>query len=334
MPPSYRKKLTRRARHILWAPVEGAAAVLGLAILLSRPLMDYLLRLWEGLPWWIGALILGCLAIYALLRAGYELWKEEQQARQNTEAQLNQLQDEALDRYIADMRQWIDDPNAPLGQLPPEHPHRKSAQEDTKRILSRLSPDGKREVVSFLHGRDLIKAGGPIISLVRADLSGATLSDLGLTDAALSYANLRGANLSDARLCNFTTTEADIQKGLKRRDEKWSDLDLMSMELSQPTAVSRLIYSDLSGAILKRTTLAGCKLLSADFAGTDLDEADIRAADLRRAQNLTQEQIESAYGSKDQKGGPPDTMLPDDLKAPLKWKLSLKEQQEARRRKS
>lgn len=303
--------------------------------------MDYLLRLWEGLPWWIGALILGCLAIYALLRAGYELWNEEQQAHQktegqlkNTEAQLKQLQDEALDRYIADMRHWIDDPKVPLDQLPPEHPHRKSAQEDTTRILSRLSPDGKREVVSFLHGRDLIKAGGPIISLVRADLSGANLSGLGLTDAALSYAKLRGANLSDARLCNFTTTQADIQKGLKRRDEKWSDLDLMSMELSQPTAVSRLTYSDLSDAILKRTTLAGCKLLSADFAGTDLDEADIRAADLRRAQNLTQEQIESAYGSKDQKGSPPDTMLPDDLKAPLKWKLSLREQQEARRRKS
>ena|SRR5215216_71649 len=45
---------------------------------------------------------------------------------------------DALERYFAQMRRWLDDSDAPLQQLPPEHPHHKSAQEDTMRILSRL----------------------------------------------------------------------------------------------------------------------------------------------------------------------------------------------------
>jgi hypothetical protein len=78
----------------------------------------------------------------------------------------------------------------------------------------------------------------------------------------------------------------------------------------------------------------GCKLRSADFADTLLDEADIRAADLRHARNLTQEQIEKAYGSRDQQGGMPNTLLPDGLEAPLLWKLPLDQQEAVRQRKS
>jgi uncharacterized protein YjbI with pentapeptide repeats len=133
---------------------------------------------------------------------------------------------------------------------------------------------------------------------------------------------------------NCSISEPIKTQGLKRRDEKWSDLDPLSMDFSQPIDISDLTGSDLSGAVMKRTTLAGCILRYADFAGADLDEADIRAADLRHADNLTQEQIDSAYGSRDQEGGMPDTLLPDDLGAPLKWKLPLKKQQEARRLKS
>jgi hypothetical protein len=90
----YRKKLLQRARHILWGPIEVAAAVLGLLVLLSRPVMDYLLKLWEGLPWWVGALLLGALLLYALLRAGYELWKEEEQARRKAERERDELKQE------------------------------------------------------------------------------------------------------------------------------------------------------------------------------------------------------------------------------------------------
>jgi hypothetical protein len=246
------------------------------------------------------------------------------------EAQERWREQDTLEKYFAEMRQRLDDNDTPLNQLPPDRPALKSAQEDTKWILQRLSPEGKRKVVSFLHGRGLIRAGSPIISLVRADLSEANLSDLGLADAALSYANLSGADLSDSRLCVLQATEADKQRARRRRNANVTDLILSEIEESRPIDESRLDHSDLSGAVLKRTRLAGCKLRYADFAGADLDEADLRAADLRYADNLTQQQIETAYGSK----GVGDTLLPDDLEAPLKWKLSLKEQQEARQRKS
>jgi uncharacterized protein YjbI with pentapeptide repeats len=146
----------------------------------------------------------------------------------------------------------------------------------------------------------------------------------------MAYASLKDADLSDAVLGLLQATEADIQRARIRRSARVRDVDVSKTELSQPKDVSHLNGSDLSGAVLKRTQLVGCKLRSADFAGTDLDEADLRAADLRHADNLTQEQIERAYGSKNQKGGMPDTLLPDDLEAPLKWKLPLKQQQEAR----
>ena len=49
---------------------------------------------------------------------------------------------------------------------------------------------------------------------------------------------------------------------------------------------------------------------SVDSASADLDRADLRAADLRHARNLTQKQIEAAYGSSDQQDGVVDTLLP------------------------
>jgi hypothetical protein len=59
--------------------------------------MDYLLRLWEGLPWWVGLLVLVFLAAYALVRAGFELWKEEELARGKAETQLQATEEEQKD---------------------------------------------------------------------------------------------------------------------------------------------------------------------------------------------------------------------------------------------
>jgi len=241
---------------------------------------------------------------------------------------------ERLDVYFAQMKQWLHNTSAPLRQSSLDPSIRASAQEDTARILRGLSPDGKREVVRFLHRQQLIKVGTAIISLAHADLGKADLSGLGLPDTALSYANLSNADLSDACLSNIQATETDIRKAAKRRATKMLAIDLLEVELSQPIDVSHLIQSDLSGAVLKRTQLTGCKLCSADFAGADLDEADIRAADLRGADNLTQEQIESAYGSRDQQGDMLNTLLPNGLEAPLLWKLSLDQQKAVRQRKS
>jgi uncharacterized protein YjbI with pentapeptide repeats len=106
----------------------------------------------------------------------------------------------------------------------------------------------------------------------------------------------------------------------------------LQRNFSQPINVSHLIWSDLSGAVLKQADPGGCVFQSADFAGADLDEADLRAADLRRARNLTQKQIEKAYESNNQQDVS-DTMLPGYLKAPKQWEWSLSQQQAMRQSK-
>jgi hypothetical protein len=60
--------------------------------------------------------------------------------------------------------------------------------------------------------------------------------------------------------------------------------------------------------------------------GTDLTETDIRGANLQIAKNLTQEQIESAFGSSGGYEYMPDTILPDHLTAPESWNLLLSQQ--------
>ena len=282
---------------------------------------------------YIGPVVLISLGFVFLFRVvSARLAEIEEQSRRggplapsNIAIQEQWREHDALEKYFAQMRQWLDDSDAPLDQVPPEHPHYKSAQEDTTRILSRLSPGGKREVVSFLHSRDLIRVGSPIISLVRADLSSANLSGLGLREAEMSYANLRDADLSGAGLCDYLAIGVDLQRMLERGAPQ--------RNFSQPINVSRLIWSDLSGAVFRQARLGGCVFQSADFANADLDEADLRAADLRRARNLTQEQIEKAYGSKDQEDVE-DTLLPGELKAPELWKWSLSQQQAMRQSKS
>jgi uncharacterized protein YjbI with pentapeptide repeats len=97
---------------------------------------------------------------------------------------------------------------------------------------------------------------------------------------------------------------------------------------------SYLIGSNLRRAVLRGAELGGCKLRYADFAGADLDEADIRAADLRHARNLTQKQIDSAYGSHNQQGGMSDTLLPQGVKPPKLWERPLSQQKGVRKARS
>jgi hypothetical protein len=229
-----------------------------------------------------------------------------------------------LDAYLAQMEQWLHGPDAPLTQSPPDERIRVSAQERTTGILPGLSPDGKRRVMRFLHRHELIKVGTAMISLANADLSRANLSGLRLTGALLVKANFRNADLTDAGLCDYQAIGVDFQRMIDRGTPQ--------RNLSQPINASHLTWSDLSGAVLRRAHVAGCIFQSADFAGADLDEANLQAADLRRARNLTQEQIEKAYGSKGQ-DDVEDTLLPGDLKAPEPWKWSLSQQQAMRQAK-
>jgi hypothetical protein len=58
MPPSYGKRIYRRAKGILWGPIEVIAAVIGVFLFLYRPLISALQRFWEGTPRWVDLLIL------------------------------------------------------------------------------------------------------------------------------------------------------------------------------------------------------------------------------------------------------------------------------------
>jgi hypothetical protein len=56
--------------------------------------MNFIQSVWEGTPPWVGLLLLVLLVSYALVRAGYELWREEEQARKKAQAQLQNAEQE------------------------------------------------------------------------------------------------------------------------------------------------------------------------------------------------------------------------------------------------
>lgn len=160
----------------------------------------------------------------------------------------------------------------------------------------------------------LIKKDGsfihPVVHLGDADLSNAHLANIALYGANLDSVNLSGADLSGARLCWFIPHENN------------PDLEL-------PMDAARLSSAYLIGTVLRGTTLAGCYLASADFNGAILDRADLRCADLQQACNLTQEQVNQAYGTY-QQNRVHDTKLPDHLEAPEAWKKPLSQQKAER----
>ena len=158
--------------------------------------------------------------------------------------------------------------------------------------------------------------------LRRADLGGADLRDTTLRDANLRDANLTSADLSGASIFGANLTGAFLN------DAVLTD--------------AMLFRADLSGAILFGARLEGATLLDADLEGADLRDADLNSAnlrdanltdatlrdanlrdadligailsgaELRHAKNLTQEQINSAFGNA-------ETALPEGLERPPHW---------------
>jgi hypothetical protein len=134
------------------------------------------------------------------------------------------------------------------------------------------------------------------------DLSSTNLGGVKLQDAKLEKANLRGANLYWANL--------------EGADLKWSQLEGAHLE-GADTQQADLKWAHLEGAFLRRAHVEAADLRGADLEGADLEEAhldgaDLRGVDLRKAKNLTQNQLDSAYGNG-------ETLLPDRLKRPSSW---------------
>jgi len=142
------------------------------------------------------------------------------------------------------------------------------------------------------------------LCLENANLLGAKLSGVNL-----SKANLRNANLFTARLNCACLSGAD----LSHADLRGAFLDSANLEAASLLS-SKLEDADLTGA-----TLIGADLTGADLNGANLTDANLldvnatgailHGANLSSARNLTQAQLDSAFG--DEK-----TQVPEGLQRP------------------
>ena len=134
-------------------------------------------------------------------------------------------------------------------------------------------------------------------TLMGAYLFGAHFEGVNLLRANLEGANLWGAHLEGANLWGARLNGAILQLA-----------HLESAFLIGAHFEGAFLHdAHLEGAILQRAHLEGASLWDAHLEG-----ADLRGANLAGAQNLTQEQVDSAYGSE-------ETKLPPGLKMPESW---------------
>lgn len=90
--------MARRAWRILWGPttriVTGSATVLTLVSFLNQPLMSAIVSTWQGIPWWVGLVVLVPLLFYAFVRASYEEYRAGERAREKLQSRITDLENE------------------------------------------------------------------------------------------------------------------------------------------------------------------------------------------------------------------------------------------------
>jgi Pentapeptide repeats (8 copies) len=201
----------------------------------------------------------------------------------------------------------------------------------------RSETDGDLQGVITVLGRRRYKYDRAALNLRGITLPGLDLRGVQLADVDFSEASLEGAALVEAHL------EGAILIGANLRDAQLTDAylegaRLMKADLGGATAYrAHLPRAELTGANLQQTALAGAFLQKADFtraclegaklAGAHLedatlldarlDQADLtraylHGANLAGALDLTQRQIDGAYGDG-------TTQLPYGLEYPPYW---------------
>lgn len=153
-------------------------------------------------------------------------------------------------------------------------------------------------VDSHLVLSNLARADFTYSDLTRASLQSAYASQADFSGAILVEADFKEADLSSALLVNADLSKSDF-----------SYANLHEADLND----ARLNSADLTRANLTRADLSNADLTDADFANTDLTDAKLYGANLTSAKNLSQEQINSATGSKSK------TQLPIGLIFPTSW---------------
>lgn len=131
---------------------------------------------------------------------------------------------------------------------------------------------------------------------------------LHLGKAQLEQQDLRGLNLEGANLAGAHLSDAELKQAYLM-SMHLGGADLMGADLDH----AHLEYADLFYAHLNSAYLGGAELAYADLKGAHLNSADLNGADLRYANNLTQEQVDSAKGDD-------ETELPPQVRKPESWK--------------
>jgi hypothetical protein len=260
----------------------AAALVLTTLVVYVASFLDFVL----GIPLFFRILFYASVFFlcFALVNHGRQRWRgwlagrhEPIDVSPETEAKKQWRTEDALDRYLDQMQQWILDEQRPLASLPYDDPQRKVARTRTLWIVKRLDPTGKRDVLRFLYEHRLISSESPTIRLGGADFSGADLSRLQIWEANLDGINLSGADLTHISMSAGHGHSASMQEAVKRGSVN------VFQDSTIPDRSTSIMSANLSGAVLRRASLGGCNLLSANFDGTDLREADLRGADLQLA---------------------------------------------------
>lgn len=171
-------------------------------------------------------------------------------------------------------------------------------------------------------------------NLTKAKFAGADLTGAKLTEAQMSSANLCSADLYGAKL-----THAELRNSLLRdaclifADLSGADMcrsELSGSRVNSAIATNTLLveayldYGDFIHTNFENSNLRDADLTAADLSNANLSFANLHGAilkdtflggaDLRKAKNLTEEQIESAIGTL-------ETKLPKKFKRPKSWSV-------------
>jgi uncharacterized protein YjbI with pentapeptide repeats len=165
--------------------------------------------------------------------------------------------------------------NQGLKSTPENSDLRDQAKAETIATLEQLDGNRKAILLQFLAKSNLLDSDRPIISLVGADLSEATLnnvnlSNLDLRDANLSNAKLNRANLTGTKLFRANLNGADLSFA------NLSNAELFRANLSD----AKLFFANLSGANLGGADLSGTDVSLANLMGADLSNATLKNTDL------------------------------------------------------
>lgn len=238
--------------------------------------------------------------IYALFQLGEEAEGEDYNAVMGVLCAYvrNPPRDSASRRI--DAKIGVSAINKPWNSVSAETSENGEAQGQVRRDI--------REILRRLFYGNLTSADYRI-DLREVDLRWAKLSEANFFGTNLKEADLSGADLGGANLSGTNLRGADLRE-TNFFAANLKEADLSGANLSE----ANLFGTDLQGAKLSEANFFGANLRGADLSETDLSGADLSGANLNKIIALTQEQLNSAFASKDC----PPQHLPDGLVPPFK----------------